>query len=53
MLLSYAGQTAVVVDGEVGARANPFFVLCPAALQIPQVARPSTWLRAVSANGQS
>jgi KUP system potassium uptake protein len=36
--LNYAGQTAVVVDGEVAASANPFFVLCPAVLQIPLVA---------------
>ena len=34
LLLNYAGQAAVVVDGEVAADANPFFVLCPAALQI-------------------
>ena len=27
LLLNYAGQTAVVVDGEVAAAANPFFVL--------------------------
>ena len=38
LLLNYAGQTAVVIDGEVAAGANAFFVLCPAALQIPLVA---------------
>ncbi|MGP8122795.1 MAG: potassium transporter Kup [Xanthobacteraceae bacterium] len=38
LLLNYAGQAAVVVDGEVAAGANPFFVLCPAALQVPLVA---------------
>jgi KUP system potassium uptake protein len=38
LLLNYAGQTAVVVDGEVAADANPFFVLCPTALQLPLVA---------------
>ncbi len=32
LLLNYAGQAAVVVDGEVAADANPFFVLCPAML---------------------
>ncbi|HXW25602.1 MAG TPA: KUP/HAK/KT family potassium transporter [Xanthobacteraceae bacterium] len=38
LLLNYAGQAAVVVDGEVAAKANPFFVLCPAPLQLPLVA---------------
>lgn len=38
LLLNYAGQAAVVADGEVAADANPFFVLCPAALQVPLVA---------------
>ncbi len=38
LLLNYAGQTAVVVDGEAAAGANPFFVLCPAILQLPLVA---------------
>src|ERR1700752_4337587 len=28
LLLNYAGQAAVVADGEVAADANPFFVLC-------------------------
>jgi KUP system potassium uptake protein len=38
LLLNYAGQAAVVVDGGLEADANPFFVLCPAALQVPLVA---------------
>jgi KUP system potassium uptake protein len=37
LLLNYAGQAAVVVDGEVPADANPFFTLCPAFLQLPLV----------------
>ena len=38
LVLNYAGQTAVVVDGAVGAGGNPFFALCPAALQLALVA---------------
>jgi KUP system potassium uptake protein len=38
LLLNYAGQTAIVVDGAVEAGANPFFVLCPPFLQVPLVA---------------
>jgi KUP system potassium uptake protein len=38
LLLNYAGQTAVVVDGAVAEGANPFFVLCPVELQIALVA---------------
>jgi KUP system potassium uptake protein len=38
LLLNYAGQTAIVVHGAVGAGANPFFTLCPPALQVPLVA---------------
>jgi KUP system potassium uptake protein len=38
LLLNYAGQTAAVVDGDVAADANPFFVLCPSFLQVPLVA---------------
>jgi KUP system potassium uptake protein len=38
LLLNYAGQTAVVVDGEVAAGGNPFFILCPPFLQVPLVA---------------
>jgi KUP system potassium uptake protein len=37
LLLNYAGQAAVVIEGAVVADANPFFVLCPAALQVPLV----------------
>src|ERR1700723_3211713 len=35
LVLNYAGQTAIVVDGNGGA--NPFFSLCPTALQVPLV----------------
>jgi KUP system potassium uptake protein len=38
LLLNYAGQTALIVDGQVAAEANPFFVLCPTVLQLPLVA---------------
>jgi KUP system potassium uptake protein len=38
LLLNYAGQVALVADGEVAAEANPFFILCPTALQLPLVA---------------
>jgi KUP system potassium uptake protein len=38
LLLNYAGQTAIVVDGAVGQGSNPFFILCPADLQIALVA---------------
>jgi KUP system potassium uptake protein len=38
LLMNYAGQAAVVVEGAVAAEANPFFVLCPAFLQVPLVA---------------
>jgi KUP system potassium uptake protein len=38
LLLNYAGQTAIVVDGAVSADANPFFLLCPPFLQAPLVA---------------
>jgi KUP system potassium uptake protein len=37
LLLNYAGQAAAVVEGAVVADANPFFVLCPASLQVPLV----------------
>ena len=36
LLLNYAGQTATVLDG-VPAGDNPFYVLCPAILQLPLV----------------
>jgi KUP system potassium uptake protein len=38
LLLNYAGQTAVIVDGQAAAGSNPFFALCPTGLQIPLVA---------------
>ena len=37
LLLNYAGQAAVVVDGTAEAKANPFFVLCPPIWQLPLV----------------
>jgi KUP system potassium uptake protein len=37
LVLNYAGQTAMVIEGAVGAQGNPFFLLCPAPLQIPLV----------------
>jgi KUP system potassium uptake protein len=37
LLLNYAGQAAVTIEGGVAADANPFFVLCPPALQLPLV----------------
>jgi len=38
LVLNYAGQTAVLVGGETAGGSNPFFTLCPAALQLPMVA---------------
>jgi KUP system potassium uptake protein len=38
LVLNYAGQTAVLVDGGGAAGSNPFFSLCPASLQLPLVA---------------
>jgi KUP system potassium uptake protein len=38
LLLNYAGQAAIVVDGQVPAGSNPFFQLCPEFLQVPLVA---------------
>src|SRR5271170_2211210 len=37
LVLNYAGQTAIVVDGAAGAGANPFFTLCPEAFQVALV----------------
>jgi KUP system potassium uptake protein len=37
LVLNYAGQTALLVDGPVNGSINPFFGLCPAALQLPLV----------------
>jgi KUP system potassium uptake protein len=38
LVLNYAGQAAVVVDGAVPGDGNPFFALCPPFLQVPLVA---------------
>jgi KUP system potassium uptake protein len=38
LLLNYAGQTAIVMQGALPAEANPFFLLCPTLLQVPLVA---------------
>jgi len=38
LLLNYAGQTALLVDGPSTRETNPFFDLCPAGLQLPLVA---------------
>jgi KUP system potassium uptake protein len=38
LVLNYAGQTAVLVGGEVAKGSNPFFTLCPPGLQVPLVA---------------
>ena len=37
LILSYAGQTALLLDGAAGQEANPFYSLCPQALQLPLV----------------
>jgi KUP system potassium uptake protein len=37
LVLNYAGQTAVMVEGKVVSGSNPFFLLCPESLQIPLV----------------
>jgi KUP system potassium uptake protein len=37
LLLNYAGQTAMVAGGSLGDGQNPFFALCPQALQLPLV----------------
>jgi KUP system potassium uptake protein len=37
LVLNYAGQTALLVDGGGAAGSNPFFSLCPASLQLPLV----------------
>ncbi len=38
LVLNYAGQTAIVIDGVAGPGTNPFFILCPGPLQVPLVA---------------
>jgi len=37
LLLNYAGQAALVIEGAVPTGGNPFFGLCPAMLQVPLV----------------
>ncbi|MGP0091015.1 MAG: potassium transporter Kup [Xanthobacteraceae bacterium] len=37
LLMNYAGQAALLVGGAVPADANPFFMLCPAVMQVPLV----------------
>ena len=37
LVLNYAGQTAVVLDAPREAGTNPFYELCPGALQLPLV----------------
>jgi KUP system potassium uptake protein len=37
LLLNYAGQTALLVDGAVPADGNPFFELCPPVVQLALV----------------
>ncbi len=37
LLLNYAGQAGLVLDGQVASGGNPFFGLCPDVLQIPLV----------------
>ncbi len=38
LLLNYAGQTALLVEGAVPADGNPFFELCPSIVQLALVA---------------
>src|SRR5262252_3631925 len=38
LVLNYAGQTAILVEGKAPGGSNPFFLLCPERLQIPLVA---------------
>src|ERR1700746_3770314 len=38
LVLNYAGQTAILVEGKMPAGSNPFFLLCPERLQLPLVA---------------
>src|SRR5262249_17893687 len=37
LVLNYAGQTATILDHPLPEGANPFYELCPAALQLPLV----------------
>jgi KUP system potassium uptake protein len=38
LVLNYAGQTAVLMDGGGTGGSNPFFTLCPTSLQLPLIA---------------
>ena len=38
LILNYAGQTSLMIDPAGVGKANPFFDLCPSALQVPLVA---------------
>src|SRR6516162_5824815 len=38
LVLNYAGQTAILVEGKTASGSNPFFLLCPERLQLPLVA---------------
>jgi len=38
LILNYAGQTSLMIDPAGAAQTNPFFGLCPSALQVPLVA---------------
>ena len=38
LICSYAGQTALLIDAPPGGENNPFYDLCPTALQVPLVA---------------
>jgi KUP system potassium uptake protein len=37
LVLNYAGQTALLIDGPITGPVNPFFDLCPSALQLPLI----------------
>jgi KUP system potassium uptake protein len=37
LILSYAGQTGLLIDSPPGAETNPFYDLCPPFLQVPLV----------------
>ena len=37
LVLNYAGQTAIILEQPLPAGANPFYELCPSALQLPLV----------------
>ena len=37
LILCYAGQTALLIDSPAGREADPFYDLCPSALQLPLI----------------